>query len=135
MPRHDLSDGLAIPGRGRFLSFADRSVISTIRLGVLFVMAFWSGSSRQTFARLKEVVSRLDPDGRLEVVVVDTDGFPELQEVPEFTGKLHGHGETAWIREGLIVATTWIASSPKAFETSARELLAVATPPMEPKEP
>lgn len=39
--------------RTRFLASADRSVFGTIRLGVLFVMAWWSGSARQGFAQLK----------------------------------------------------------------------------------
>jgi len=34
-------------GRTRFLAQVDRSVIGTINLGVLFVIAFWSGPSRR----------------------------------------------------------------------------------------
>lgn len=71
----------------RYLAEADRSVIQTIRCGILFVMAFWSGASFQSFARLKQVLSRLDSGGRLEVVVVDTDGCPDLYETPELVGK------------------------------------------------
>jgi hypothetical protein len=79
----------------RFLPEADHSVFSTIRLGVLFVMAFWSGPSRLAFARLKRVLSKVDPDGKLEVVVIDTDGCPNLYDSPEWSGGLHGAGETA----------------------------------------
>jgi hypothetical protein len=45
-------------GRVRFLSEADRSVIPTIHCGVLFVMLFWSCTWFQSFARLKQVLSR-----------------------------------------------------------------------------
>jgi hypothetical protein len=116
-------------GRVRFLAEADRSVIGTIRLGILFVMAFWSGSSRTAFAHLKTVLSEVDPDGRLEVVVVDTDGCPDLYENPEFLGKLHGNGEAAWIDRGRIVAVATGGSAPDAAEVFTRRLLESATRP------
>jgi hypothetical protein len=113
--------------RIRFLAEADRSVISTIQLGILFVMAFWSGSSRTAFARLKKVLSEVDSDGRLELVVVDTDGCPDLYEAPEFLGNLHGNGETAWIDQGRIVAVATGGSAPDATEVFTRRLLESAT--------
>jgi hypothetical protein len=112
-----------LTGRIRFLPQADRSVIRTIRCGILFIMAFWSGTSFQSFARLKQVLSRLDPAGRLEVVVVDTDGCPDLYEAPELVGKLHGNGEIAWVSAGQVVATAACGSHPKAFRTYTRHLL------------
>ena len=107
----------------RFLPKADRSVIDTIRVGVLFVMAFWSGSARAAFVRLKRVLSDIDPGGQLEVVVVDTDGCSDLYECPEFAGRLHGNGEAAWIAGGRIVCTATGGSHPLAFEAFARHLL------------
>jgi hypothetical protein len=113
-----------LAGRVRYLFEADRSVIKTIRCGILFVMAFWSTTSFQSFARLKKVLSHLDPDGRLEVVVVDTDGCPDLHESPELRGTLHGNGEVAWISNGRVVCTAANGSHPKAFATFTRHLLA-----------
>jgi hypothetical protein len=110
-------------GRVRYLSQADRSVIQTIRCGVLFIMAFWSGTSSTSFSRLKQVLSNLDSAGRLEVVVVDTDGCPDLYEAPELVGKLHGNGEAAWISDGRVVCTATCGSHPNAFETLTRHLL------------
>jgi hypothetical protein len=110
-------------GRVRFLPEADRSIIRSIRLGVLFVMAFWSGPARQGFARLKQVLAALDPHGRLELVVVDTDGCPDLYETPEFAGKLHGWGEVAWVRDGEVVRTSGLGYHPECFEPFTRELL------------
>ena len=46
----------SLAGRLRFLSEAEQSVFSTIRFGVLFVMAFWSGPSRLAFAQLKQAL-------------------------------------------------------------------------------
>jgi hypothetical protein len=116
-------DESPLAGRVRYLSETDRSVIQTIRCGVLFVMAFWSGTSLRSFTHLKQTLARLDPDGRLEVVVVDTDGCPDLYHVPELLGKMHGNGEAAWISEGKVVATASCGSHPKAFETYTRHLL------------
>ncbi len=112
-----------LAARTRFYPEADRSIISTIRYGVLFVMAFWSGSARLAFAELKRVLEAADPDSRLELIVVDTDGCPDLYELPEFVGKLAGAGETAWIRDGRIVHTSGLGYHPECFEPYTRQLL------------
>jgi len=109
--------------RTRFLSFADRSVIETIEFGVLFVMAFWSGPSRRSFARFKQVLASVDPKGLLEVVVVDTDGCSDLFLASEFIGQSHGCGEVAWIRDGRVVFTSGLGYHPECFEPLTRELL------------
>lgn len=111
-------------GRTRFLAESDRSVIGSIRLGVLFVMAFWSGTSRLGFAHLKRVLASADPGGRLELVVVDTDGCPDLYEAPEFVGKMHGHGEVAWVRNGRVICTSGLGYHPECFEPNTQQLLA-----------
>jgi hypothetical protein len=116
-----LTPGLA--ARTRFYAEADRSIIGTICCGVLFVMAFWSGPARLAFAELKRVLEAADPDGRLELVVVDTDGCPDLYELPELAGKLSGAGETAWVQGGRIVSTSGFGYHPECFELSTRKLL------------
>jgi hypothetical protein len=114
---------LSHAGRVRFLPEADQSVFGTIQLGVLFVMAFWSGPSRLAFAQLKRALTEADPDGRLEVVVVDTDGCPNLYDSPDWHGGLHGAGETAWICEGRVIFTGRYGSAPSEFESNTRRLL------------
>jgi hypothetical protein len=109
--------------RTRFYSEADQSIVATIRCGVLFVMAFWSGTSRLAFAELKRSLEANDPNGRLQLVVVDTDGCPSLYELPEFVGKLHGHGEAAWVLEGKIVSTSGLGYHPECMERNTRLLL------------
>jgi hypothetical protein len=113
----------ALANRTRFYSEADRTVLGTIRCGVLFVMAFWSGPARLAFKELKRVLEAVDPEGSLELVVVDTDGCPEIWGLPEFVGKLHGAGETAWIREGQLVRTSGLGYHPECFEPYTRLLL------------
>jgi hypothetical protein len=113
----------ALAKRTRFYSEADQSIVGTIRCGILFVMAFWSGTSRLAFAELKRSLEANDPEGRLELIVVDTDGCPSLYELPEFVGKLHGHGEAAWVLGGKIVCTSGLGYHPECMEPNTRLLL------------
>jgi hypothetical protein len=113
----------ALEKRTRFYSEADQSIVGTIRCGILFVMAFWSVTSRQAFAELKRALEANDPEGRIELVVVDTDGCPSLYVLPEFVGKLHGHGEAAWVLEGKIVCTSGLGYHPEVMEPNTRLLL------------
>jgi hypothetical protein len=110
-------------GRLRFLPEADRSVVASIRFGILFIMAFWSGPARKAFAELKRVLATADPEAQLELVVVDTDGCPDLYELPEFAGKIHGAGETAWVRNGRILWTSGLGYHAESFEPLTRRLL------------
>lgn len=112
-----------LAGRTRYFEVADHRVFKTISRGILFVVAFWSGPSLQAFARFKKMLAELDPTGQLEIVIVNTDGCPDLQLIDEFTGRLHGAGEAAWVYEGKIIAAATAASSPNAFETFTRHLL------------
>jgi hypothetical protein len=86
-------------------------------------MAFWSGPARFAFQELKCVLDEVDPEGRLELVVVNTDGCPDIWALPEFVGRLHGAGETAWICEGHVVRTSGLEYRPECFETYTRLLL------------
>jgi hypothetical protein len=113
----------ALAARTQFYRQADRSVIGTIRRGILFVMAFWSGPARMAFAELKRVLERHDTAGRLELVVVDTEGCPDLYDAPEFAGKLHGWGEAAWVWDGQILRTSGMGHHPECFEPFTRQLL------------
>lgn len=86
-------------------------------------MAFWSGPAVQAFARLAEVIAKLDPDGRLELVVVDIDGSEALSAVSEFRGGVRGAGETAWVRNGSVVATSGLGLNAECFVPNTRALL------------
>jgi hypothetical protein len=108
--------------RIRYVPDADAATVRSIRQGILFLMAFWSVSSVQAFAKLTEILGRLGA-GSLELVVVDVDGSPELYELPEFKGKVHGAGETAWVREGKIVATSGLGLNTDCFEPNTLALL------------
>jgi hypothetical protein len=111
------------PRRVRYFAAADRDVIHLIGPGVLFVMAWWSGPARVAFARLRRVLDGLDPHGRLELAVVDTDRADDLFQLPEFFGKIHGAGETAWVRDGRIVHRSGIGYHPECFGPNTAALL------------
>jgi hypothetical protein len=110
--------------RIKYLPEASEADLRAIRRGILFLMAFWSGPAVMTFSTLTQVLARL-PAQELEVVVADVDGSPELYELPEFRGKVHGTGETAWVREGQIVATSGLGVNVDCFEPNTRALLAL----------
>ncbi|SFJ46149.1 hypothetical protein [Planctomicrobium piriforme] len=111
--------------RVRFLSEADASVIDSIQNGILFLMAYWSGTSVLAFSKLAEVVSALLPE-EFEFVVADVDGSSALCVVPEFLGKVHGYGETAWIHQGKIIATSGLGLNFECFQPNTSILLTLA---------
>jgi hypothetical protein len=108
----------------RFFEHADRSIVAPVDLGVLFVMAFWSGPARQAFQSLKDHLSSEDPSGQIELLVVDTDGCPDLYHAPFFPNSLRGSGETLWIHRGEPVC--WLGYKPEAYPQAIRLLLSRA---------
>lgn len=111
--------------RIRYVPDADERVVRAITRGVLFQMAFWSGPAVQAFAKLTEVVATLDPEGRIEFVVVDIDGSEALSAVSDFLGGVRGAGETAWVRNGSVVATSGLDLNVECFVPNTRALLEV----------
>lgn len=88
--------------RIQYYAEADLSALQNIQRGVFFVIAFWSGPAVRAFIDLAEVLRRLDSEGELELIVVDTDGTGKLADTPEINRRLHGWGETFWVRKGVI---------------------------------
>jgi hypothetical protein len=109
--------------RIRYFPDADERVVRAITRGVLFQMAFWSGPAVQAFAKLTEVIATLDPGGRIELVVVDIDGSEALSAVSEFLGGVRGAGETAWVCNGSVVATSGLGLNVECFVPNTRALL------------
>jgi hypothetical protein len=104
---------------------ADESLLAEIACGVLFVMAFWSGPSVEAFMKLTEELARLDPEGKLRLVVVDTDGLPDLPSSLDLLDRRGGYGETAWVKEGSVIRSvvSWRAE-PDCFAANTAALLA-----------
>src|SRR5262249_37010150 len=111
--------------RIRYVPDADAATVRSIHRGILFLMAFWSVYSVQAFGKLTDVLARLDTDD-LELVVVDVDGSLPLDVIPEFRGWLyHGNGETAWVRDGQIVAMSGPGVNTACFKPNTLALLSM----------
>lgn len=108
--------------RSRYYATSDPGVVATIRCGVLFVMAWWSGPARQAFGLLKAALKRLDPDGRLELIVIDTDGVAGYI-LPCGRSALHGAGETFWVLDGVVIADTSWGDYRQRFDEYTRRLM------------
>ena len=121
---HSLAQYTRLPiERIRYVPDAAERTIRAISRGILFQMAFWSGPAVQAFAKLTEVIARLDPDGLLELVVVDIDGAEGLSAVSDFLGGVRGAGETAWVRNGSVIATSGVGMNVECFVPNTRALL------------
>lgn len=97
-----------------------------MRLGMLFVMAFWSGPSRQAFGKLLEIVREHDSEGKLRVVVADTDCIPEFYKTPPYKGRFHGWGETFWVKDGVVVSDSGVGLNLDCIKPNTLELLELA---------
>ncbi len=102
---------------------SDTTLITGIKRGILFIMAFWSGPSVQAFRQMTEIINRLDPNATLEFIVVDTDGAQPFYNHPAFVGKLGGCGEVAWIKDGAIQSTSGLGYNPDCLEPKTQTLL------------
>jgi len=102
-----ITAGSPLAKRIRYLPDSDPPVIQTIRCGVLFVMAWWSGSSRIAWATMKKTLAEMDPTGQLEIVVIDIDGMVGF-EATNLGPTQHGCGETTWVSDGKPITTSWV---------------------------
>lgn len=110
-------------GQVTYLPNADAEIIESIECGVFFLMAFWSAGAVKAFTELSEVLATPETEF-LECVVADVDGSPSLYEVPEFKGNVHGWGETAWVYQGKIIATSGLGLNTECFRPNTSTLLA-----------
>ncbi len=113
--------------RARYIAEDTHFELADIRCGVMFFMAFWSSPAREAFSRLKNVLAEIDPDGNVELIVIDVDGCTQLKKLPELdTISIGGgYGEAAWVKNGRIVTTTGHGYHPEFFAANTRLLLHV----------
>lgn len=85
-----------------------------IEVGVLLLMAFWSGPAVMGFQRICESLQRLDlPDG-FRFRVLDIDGGGDLiSELAKHEVWIGGSAEGYWFRDGEIFASTAVSSATK----------------------
>jgi hypothetical protein len=57
-----------------------------------------------------------------QLVCIDIDREPEIYDVPEFSGKVHGWGEAAVVRDGRIVFVTVLGKDQTWIQEHCDEL-------------
>jgi hypothetical protein len=98
--------------------------ITSIQRGVIFLMATWSGGAQVAHRYL---VSFLEQHGisAEQLHVLDVDQHPELYELPELAGKIHGWGEAAVVKDGKIIYFTRLGKDQHLIQEHCDELLRV----------
>ena len=94
----------------------------SIACGVIFVHAFWAGSSVKTLKSFCDSLVRVDTERRLRFVVCDIDSFAEPVPWLYQGDSSGGNGDLFWIHNGLIVARL-TANRSCDFDTTNRSLL------------
>lgn len=81
----------------------DELSLSTIRRGVVFIFADWSGPAIIAFERFTRVLAGMDSH-RLDLVVLDTDCLTPDAMTALWGRNVGGGGETIWVRDGEVAA-------------------------------
>ncbi len=89
--------------RLRVAGHLDELGMSSIRRGIVFIFAVWSGPAIIAFERFTRVLAGIDTTG-VDLVVLDTDCLSSEAGNALWGGNVGGGGETVWIRDGVVVA-------------------------------
>lgn len=97
------------------------TTIQSIQHGILFLMAKWSGGSKWGHGQLvKFLEQRGIPLEQLHAL--DVDRHPELYDMPEFVGRIHGWGEAAVVKDGRIILVTVLGKDQSRIQEHCDEL-------------
>lgn len=77
--------------------------VGSIKRGIIFVLAKWSGASQLAFRGLNEALASIPDLGDMRLYVIDADDEVTRQLVSSLGDVSHGCGETYWIRDGKVV--------------------------------
>jgi len=110
--------------RLRVVRHLDELRMSTIRRGIVFIFAVWSGPAIIAFERFTRTLAGIDT-ARLDLVVLDTDCLGSEAATALWGSNVGGGGETLWIRDGFVVARSllYVADSEKEFVRHTEDLL------------
>ncbi|SRR6266498_4433809 len=98
------------------------AAISSIQRGIVFVMAQWSGQAKWAHQHLTGFLSQ-HPPALEHLTCIDVDEEPSVYDLPEFSGKIHGYGEVAVVRDGRIVFVTVLGKDRSRIQEHCEELL------------
>lgn len=110
------------PGRIEYLDHATVQVILQMRYGFLMLLAFWSAPALVAFKKYTHVLASTAEADTLEVLVVNTDGAPEVHDVPELKGRTSGVCESLFVRAGVLRDTV-VVPDEAAFGAALAGLL------------
>ena len=94
----------------------------TIDCGIVFVHAFWAGSSVRALADFCKSIVCVDTDRRLLFVVCDIDNIPAHHPILYQGDNSGGNGDVFWISNGQVVARH-TASRSCNFDTANQNLI------------
>ncbi|MEO6184644.1 MAG: hypothetical protein ABIP71_16380 [Verrucomicrobiota bacterium] len=100
------------------------TTIQSIKRGIVFLMAEWSGGAKWGHRHLVAFLEQRGISAE-QLHVLDVDRHPELYDMPEFAGKIHGWGEAAVVRDGRIVFVTVLGKDQSRTQEHCEELLKV----------
>lgn len=106
------------------LGVMSTTAIPSVQRGIVFLMAEWSGPAKLAY---RQLVTSLEQRGipSEQLHVLDVDRYPELYQMPEFSGRIHGYGEAAVVRDGRIVFVTVLGKDRSRTSERCEELLRV----------
>jgi len=120
----DIIEGRALlKSKVQFLDRAGVRDLDQLDTGIFFILAWWSGPAHIALDRLAKAILKADPGGRLELIIADTDGIPELYEHRLLHGKIHGYGECVWKKRGEVLATLFRVGEIKDYEDRVLQIL------------
>jgi len=96
--------------------------ITSIQRGIVFLKATWSGGAEWAFPKLVAFLEQHDIPSE-QLYVFDVDQHPELYDLPELVGKIHGWGEALVIKDGVIVFVTRLGKDQHLIQEHCDELL------------
>jgi hypothetical protein len=100
------------------------ATITSIQRGIVFLMAQWSGGAQWAYPKLVAFLKEHGISSE-ELHVLDVDDHPELYDLSELAGKIHGWGEALVVKDGRIVFFTRLGKDQPLIQEHCHELLRV----------
>lgn len=98
--------------------------LASIQRGVVFLMANWSAGAQWALPKLVSFLEQHDiPSEHLQVL--DLDQHPELYDLPELAGKIHGWGEVLVIKHGRVAFFVRLGHDQSLIQQHCNELLQI----------
>ncbi len=96
--------------------------ITSIQKGIIFLMAAWSGQAKWAYTQL---TSFLEQRGMVleHFICIDIDRELDVCDLPELSGKIHGFGEAAVVKDGRITFVTALGKDKDLIDQKCEELL------------